>query len=303
VGTGFHHELTGRENILLNGALLGMGREEIKRKFDEIVDFSGIEKFIDTPVKRYSSGMYVRLAFAVAAHLDPEILLVDEVLAVGDAGFQQKCLGKMDDVAKRGRTVLFVSHNMGAISSLCSRAILLVDGEKFSDDTATNIVSQYMESISDTTGSSYLCREEPDSRAWIVSANLKSAAGKDCGTFLMTEPIFVDCVLNISANSKLTLSVQIKEMDNAPIYHFPNGDSSFVIPSSPGRHRIRVRIPPLNLYPGKYRMRLALTDTVNKTQEEIEKINFVIQQDYALCPRPLPRQAGLIFSIPKWSAS
>jgi len=128
VGTGFHPELTGRENIFLNGAILGMGRAEIKKKFDEIVDFAEIEKFLDTPVKRYSSGMYVRLAFAVAAHLEPEILIVDEVLAVGDAQFQKKCLGKMEAVGKEGRTVLFVSHNMGAIENLCSRIILLDKG-------------------------------------------------------------------------------------------------------------------------------------------------------------------------------
>ncbi|MBS3029882.1 MAG: ABC transporter ATP-binding protein [Dolichospermum sp. DET50] len=129
VGTGFHPELTGRENIFLNGAILGMGKEEIKRKFDEIVAFAEVEKFLDTPVKRYSSGMYVRLAFAVAAHLEPEILIVDEVLAVGDAAFQKKCLGKMEDVAeKEGRTVLFVSHNMGAVESLCNRGIYLENG-------------------------------------------------------------------------------------------------------------------------------------------------------------------------------
>ena len=128
VGTGFHPELSGRENIYLNGAILGMGRNEIKRKFDEIVDFSGVEKFLDTPVKRYSSGMYMRLAFAVAAHLEPEILIVDEVLAVGDAQFQKKCLGKMEDVSKEGRTVLFVSHNMNAIKYLTRQCVVLMDG-------------------------------------------------------------------------------------------------------------------------------------------------------------------------------
>jgi lipopolysaccharide transport system ATP-binding protein len=129
VGTGFHPELTGRENIFLNGAILGMNKAEIKKHFDEIVDFAEVEKFLDTPVKRYSSGMYVRLAFAVAAHLEPEILMVDEVLAVGDAQFQKKCLGKMEEVGKEGRTVLFVSHNTAAIKALCTRAILLVSGE------------------------------------------------------------------------------------------------------------------------------------------------------------------------------
>src|SRR5262249_22137041 len=128
VGTGFHPELTGRENVFLNGAILGMTRAEITRKFDEIVAFAEVERFLDTPVKRYSSGMYVRLAFAVAAHLDPEILLVDEVLAVGDAAFQRKCLGRMSDVARGGRTVLFVSHNLGAVRSLCSRSLYLRSG-------------------------------------------------------------------------------------------------------------------------------------------------------------------------------
>ncbi|MFC4677501.1 ABC transporter ATP-binding protein [Desulfovibrio legallii] len=135
VGTGFHPELTGRENIFLNGAILGMSRAEVRRKFDEIVDFAGVEKFLDTPVKRYSSGMYVRLAFAVAAHLEPEILIVDEVLAVGDAEFQKKCLGKMEEVGKEGRTVLFVSHNMGAIQQLCSRALMLQHGSLANDST------------------------------------------------------------------------------------------------------------------------------------------------------------------------
>src|SRR5436190_7497908 len=130
VGTGFHPELTGRENIFLNGAIMGMARAEIKRKFDEIVDFSGVEKFLDTPVKRYSSGMYVRLAFAVAAHLEPEILIVDEVLAVGDAEFQKKCLGKMKDLSEHGgRTVVFVSHNMAAVKQLCYKGILLQEGK------------------------------------------------------------------------------------------------------------------------------------------------------------------------------
>ncbi|MCA9235960.1 MAG: ABC transporter ATP-binding protein [Planctomycetales bacterium] len=147
VGTGFHPELTGRENIFLNGAILGMTRGEIKRKFDEIVGFAEVERFLDTPVKRYSSGMYVRLAFAVAAHLEPEILVVDEVLAVGDAQFQKKCLGKMQDVAQGGRTVLFVSHNMAAVSTLCSRALVLVRGRlEQSCDTSTAIAS-FLESL------------------------------------------------------------------------------------------------------------------------------------------------------------
>lgn len=147
VGTGFHPELTGRENIYLNGAILGMKRNEIIRKFDEIVAFAEIEQFLDTPVKRYSSGMYVRLAFAVAAHLEPEILVVDEVLAVGDATFQKKCLGKMSDVAKSGRTVLFVSHNIGAVVALCDRAVLLDHGQILREGLATEVTEAYQSGI------------------------------------------------------------------------------------------------------------------------------------------------------------
>jgi lipopolysaccharide transport system ATP-binding protein len=145
VGTGFHAELTGRENIYLNGAILGMKKEEIRRKFDEIVSFSGVEKFIDTPVKHYSSGMYLRLAFAVAAHLEPEILIVDEVLAVGDTQFQKKCLNKMQDVEQEGRTVLFVSHNMQAVTRLCQRAILLGGGMLLHDGLSRQVVTKYLE--------------------------------------------------------------------------------------------------------------------------------------------------------------
>lgn len=159
VGTGFHPELTGRENIYLNGAILGMSRREVKLKFDEIVDFSEVEKFLDTPVKRYSSGMYVRLAFAVAAHLEPEILIVDEVLAVGDAQFQRKCLGKMSAVGREGRTVLFVSHNMAAIRTLCSRALLMKDGRVIKDEEIETAIGSYL-SEGNTSESSILWTEE-----------------------------------------------------------------------------------------------------------------------------------------------
>jgi len=151
VGAGFHPELSGRENVYLNGAILGMRREEIKRKFDAIVDFAEVERFIDTPVKRYSSGMYVRLAFAVAAHLEPEVLIVDEVLAVGDHAFQQKCLGRMEDVSRDGRTVLFVSHSMAAIQQLCSRVLLLKNGALVADGSPTDVIGNYLGEVKHTS--------------------------------------------------------------------------------------------------------------------------------------------------------
>jgi lipopolysaccharide transport system ATP-binding protein len=152
VGTGFHPELTGRENVFLNGAILGMGKREIEAKFDEIVAFAEVEKFLDTPVKRYSSGMYVRLAFAVAAHLEPDILIVDEVLAVGDAAFQKKCLGKMEDVSKHGRTVIFVSHNMAAVSALCDKAIVLEKGRLKDIGDTEKVINEYLHAGKKSTG-------------------------------------------------------------------------------------------------------------------------------------------------------
>jgi lipopolysaccharide transport system ATP-binding protein len=173
VGTGFHPELTGRENIYLNGAILGMRREEISRRFDEIVDFAEVEQFIDTPVKHYSSGMYMRLAFAVAAHLEPEVLVVDEVLAVGDAAFQKKSLGKMGEVARSGRTVLFVSHNMGAIRSLCQRGLLLHGGQLVLQDTAAACADAYLRQYQQGSGAGVVELQRPaGSLAWMTQVRV-----------------------------------------------------------------------------------------------------------------------------------
>jgi lipopolysaccharide transport system ATP-binding protein len=189
VGTGFHQELTGRENIFLNGAILGMTRAEIVRKFDEIVEFSGIEEFLDTPVKRYSSGMYVRLAFAVAAHLEPEILIVDEVLAVGDAAFQKKCLGKMGSFAQSGRTVLFVSHNMEAVRTLCQRCVWLKNGRLHKDGKADEIVESYFDSISNELSFS---SANPDYGLTIQKVVLKNDRGEESSQFHPGEDLIVE---------------------------------------------------------------------------------------------------------------
>ena len=183
VGTGFHSELTGRENIYLNGAILGMDKAQIKKNFDEIVAFADVEKFLDTPVKRYSSGMYVRLAFAVAAHLEPEILIVDEVLAVGDAQFQQKCLGKMEAVGKEGRTVLFVSHNMSTVRQLCSRSYLLSKGSLVADGLTSEIINQYMqEGLTQRNGSSATAYKhiKGDGKAQIQRITINGYQDSEC---------------------------------------------------------------------------------------------------------------------------
>jgi len=189
VGTGFHPELTGRENVYLNGAILGMSREEIDRKFDEIVAFAEVDRFLDTQVKHYSSGMHLRLAFAVAAHLEPEILLVDEVLAVGDASFQRKCLGKMGDVARSGRTVLFVSHNLEAVQRLCQRAVWIEQGRIARDGPTAEVVSAYLHQWSTARRSLYRAPETgDDDRAHLESAELLDASGRRTGRLRLGEP-------------------------------------------------------------------------------------------------------------------
>ncbi len=194
VGTGFHPELTGRENVYLNGAILGMRRSEIERKFDEIVAFAEVERFIDTPVKRYSTGMHMRLAFSVAAHLEPEILLVDEVLAVGDAAFQKKCIGKVDQVSRHGRTVLFVSHNMAAVQSLCTRVIWMKDGRLIANGDPQEVVSRYLHtSFSSLTEQEW---EEPANAPGNDEVRLRRACVRRLGK-AASDPLNVRCPLQI----------------------------------------------------------------------------------------------------------
>lgn len=220
VGTGFHPELTGRENIYLNGAILGMARREITRKFDEIVAFAEVEKFIDTPVKHFSSGMYLRLAFAVAAHLEPEILLVDEVLAVGDGRFQRKCLDKMQDVGQQGRTVLFVSHNMPAITRLCPRTILLDAGRIIDDGPSSQVVGTYLSSGLGTNSA----------RVW---ADLDTAPGNDivrlCAVRVCNEDQVVSDALDIRRPLGIEMEYEVLQSGHVltPNYHFYNEDGIY----------------------------------------------------------------------------
>ncbi|MEI7816632.1 MAG: ABC transporter ATP-binding protein [Desulfuromonadales bacterium] len=257
VGTGFHPELTGRENIYLNGAILGMSRVDIKRKFDEIVDFAEVEKFLDTPVKRYSSGMYVRLAFAVAAHLEPEILIVDEVLAVGDAQFQKKCLGKMEDVsAKEGRTVLFVSHQMGAIAQLCNKAILLNKGEITQTGSVQHVVSYYLnQSTSGNIGFEAEASSLNKDIA-IVRAQTYDADGNPAVNFAHNHPIVIEIVCKVNKWVKGT-EVRIGVRDSKR--NVFTSDSELVNDDGqlPQEFRTRVIIPAGLLRPEQYFITLA----------------------------------------------
>lgn len=220
VGTGFHPELSGRENVYMNGTILGMKKAEIDRKFDEIVDFSGVERFLDTPVKRYSSGMKVRLAFAVAAHLEPEILIIDEVLAVGDAEFQKKCLGKMEDVAGGGRTVLFVSHNMSAIQNLCGRAISLIQGQVCNDGPTDAVIEDYLERFRGEASSGFLNNDmrKTSSTARLSTGRLLDAKGNETSNPCAGEPTTFELdYTNAQEGTKAMVVVFINNQQNIVI--------------------------------------------------------------------------------------
>lgn len=256
VGTGFHPELTGRENVYLNGAILGMKRSEIERKFDEIVAFAELEKFIDTPVKRYSSGMYVRLAFAVAAHLEPEILIVDEVLAVGDTDFQKKCLGKMQSVSQEGRTVMLVSHNMGAIKRLCQKTIYLKQGYLQSFGYTDSVIGQYISQGLSSEGSVTWERDDPnagDNFLRLHSLTLLNAQRESTTDFDFLEPILieVDYTIEEAARSRLTLWIY---NDDGVLLLVTGNDGSLVdIPrKEAGHYTATCAVPAHLLNNGRY---------------------------------------------------
>jgi lipopolysaccharide transport system ATP-binding protein len=218
VGTGFHPELTGRENIYLNGAILGMRRTEIGRRFAEIAEFAEIDKFLDTPVKHYSSGMYVRLAFAVAAHLEPEILFVDEVLAVGDAQFQAKCLGKIGEISRTGRTIMFVSHNMGAVRALCTTGLLLSDGRVVHRGSVDSAVSEYLSSASRTTGKAEFSRRPEATEAYVRSIELGLASSEGpVARIAFQEPFSIHIVVESDRDLNAVLGVALRDQLNQVI--------------------------------------------------------------------------------------
>lgn len=257
VGTGFHPELTGRENIFLNGAILGMTKAEVRKKFDEIVAFSEIEKFIDTPVKRYSSGMYVRLAFAVAAHLDPEILVVDEVLAVGDAAFQKKCLGKMGAVAKEGRTVLFVSHNMGAVRNLCEQALVFRNGRILSVGTAGEQVSVYLRDTEQRAEADIATRKDRsgDGRVRLTSIRVKDALTGGVGTVCAGNPTEFAFSFAKMVNEPLSIGIGFSCFHGAggeKIFHNDSLQQNVLYQNIPANGSIVCRIPKIPLPPGHY---------------------------------------------------
>jgi lipopolysaccharide transport system ATP-binding protein len=269
VGTGFHPELTGRENIFLNGSVLGMSRADIQKRFDAIVQFAEVERFLDTAVKHYSSGMYMRLAFAVAAHLEPDILIVDEVLAVGDAAFQKKCLGKMKDVGAEGRTVLFVSHNMGAISEFCNRAILLDQGGVLADDAPSKVIPIYAGGTGDAQSFGCYTYEDKGTECWINAVSFRKSGGEISSKFELIEQISIEIhYLARSSLQELQITVTLLKDGIELIHAFDNDDEVEIIPTPPGQHRTIYTLPARILKEGVYSVRV----TAGLPRELIEDI-------------------------------
>jgi len=298
VGTGFHPELSGRENIFLNGAILGMRKKEIQRKLEEIVDFAGIERYLDTPVKRYSSGMYVRLAFAVAAHLESEILIVDEVLAVGDAEFQKKCLGKMGEVSKgEGRTVLFVSHNMASIGQLCRKGIYLSKG-KIENAGDINLVLDDYINCENTNNSSYESKINKQDGNFL-KIDLFEESGKEGNIFFNeTKPyLLIKYQLGENVNN-FNVGIIVSNSLNANIYSSADTDLNPSLTSfkKKGIYQVRVPLSILNLNNGSYKITL-LMGIINTTVFDEVTLNFTIQNNNYL---NTGHRAGMLLNIVRW---
>jgi lipopolysaccharide transport system ATP-binding protein len=262
VGTGFHPELSGRENIFMNGSILGMRKVEITKHFDSIVDFSGVEKFLDTPLKRYSSGMQLRLAFAVAAFLEPEILIIDEVLAVGDAEFQKKCLGKMDEVSKSGRTVLFVSHDLSAVSTLTKKSIFLDKGKVKQFDTTPAVIQAYSSNFTQTN---IHYQDAIEGKPCITKVEVVTSEG---GVLQGNEkPLVVNFEVQLPGDlSGMALSMQIFNHLNQAITYNWFFDEANAAPRKGGTHNLSINFDKIKLYQGNYFVRVHLAETVTKTK-------------------------------------
>lgn len=306
VGTGFHQELTGRENIFLNGSILGMSRKEVQRKFDEIVDFSEVEQFLDTPVKRYSSGMYVRLAFAVAAHLEPEILVVDEVLAVGDAQFQKKCLGKMEEVSTQGRTILFVSHQLGSVQALCNRAILLRKGELVDDGEAGEVIQRYLTSLVSAPTFNPFSLNNPDrnisGRVWLTDGYILNSNGHKINNMMAGENIKV--VFHYESTSEiedLEVIFTIFNSNGVAVTNIHTGLTEDQYDNYPERGVAECTIQKLPLAIGDYRIAVALSVLGERRDLISNAIQFsVIDSAFFGGPRVPPSAYCMVYIDHSW---
>jgi lipopolysaccharide transport system ATP-binding protein len=303
VGTGFHPELTGRENIFLNGAILGMSREEIKRKFDEIVAFAEVEKFLDTPVKRYSSGMYVRLAFAVAAHLEPEVLVVDEVLAVGDAQFQQKCLGKMENIGEEGRTVILVSHNMSTVRQLCTKAFLLKSGCLNFEGSPSEVISNYIQSElkEDKEKNRVYKHIKGDGSVQIQKIVLNNTSDLECVVSIFEEiEISIDYVVNVSLNY-LECFLLISSLEGEVQASLFQRDSGTYIEPSIGQGTTKIKFKN-HLMPGKYLLSAGFFDRARQFVDWVEYAESFLVESSFDDGRKYDNRLGKVGFLANWMA-
>jgi lipopolysaccharide transport system ATP-binding protein len=307
VGTGFHPELTGRENIFLNGAILGMTKAEIRKKFDEIVDFAGVERYMDTPVKRYSSGMYVRLAFAVAAHLEPEILICDEVLAVGDAEFQKKCMGKMQDVSKHGRTILFVSHNMAAVSKLCSQCALLDGGRLKMIGPTDAIIPHYLKSGKQTEGIrtwDETAENNSDPRLKMRALRIVAPDGSTTGHVDIRKPFTVEVEYQIFETlPQFRLALRVVAPDGTVAFTTSeSADPSYETKScAAGYYTARCFVPGNLLNEGFYSLMLSADIPLQKVLfVEEGVIGFLVEQTGGVNARFSEKWPGVVCPQLKW---
>jgi lipopolysaccharide transport system ATP-binding protein len=306
VGTGFHQELSGRDNVFLSGAIMGMRRAEIARKFDQIIAFAQIEDFVDTPVKRYSSGMYVRLAFAVAAHLDPEILLVDEVLAVGDVAFQKKCLGKIGEIARGGRTVLFVSHNMAAIESLCGDCLMFSRGRLAARGEPHRIMAHYFMSEIEPRADAYDLREHPGRRLGSVPTmthvEFRSEQGMPSGTVRINAPMAVYVRYAAQRPLRPVLGIVIKTIYGAPVFCVSDRFCDQLVSCDPAiRATVVCTIARIPLLPGTYMIDLWLGDAGDDFDVIFDAISFeVLPADVTGTGRLPPPDHGPVFCEAQW---
>lgn len=307
VGTGFHPELTGRENVLLNGAILGMRAREIRAKFDEIVAFSGVEKFLDTPVKRYSSGMRVRLAFSIAAHLDPEILLIDEVLAVGDAAFQRKCLSKMGNIAETGRTVLFVSHNMPVVSALCSRTIIMKDGALYYNGPTSTGVNRYLlESNEAARDAEWVATEvEQDEVASLIAVRVMDKEGRMRADFSSQEEIVVEVDVRIREwHPNFRVGLEIETDLLGTIFKTVHTDFGQPLNSDsfePGVYRFQTKLPRHVLNSSLYYITPTLgIQRVRRLETPQRAVKFMVELEVPNPTMQAPSRPGIIAPMLPW---
>lgn len=309
VGFGFHPELTGRENIFLNGAILGMTRKETEKKFDQIVSFAEIDKFLDTPIKRYSSGMYVRLAFSIAAHLESEILLVDEVLSVGDVQFQEKCIGKIGETTKTGRTVIFVSHNMASLQKLCSKGLVFESGKAAFFGEIEDAVRHYLESLNCLSSSVWSIAngwtpgKMPD-KARILEVALLDRAGKLANSFFSGDPLTIRIrafLPNAAEDAQVSFVIRSPAIGN--IYHCLTRDAEFYPKGLQGIVTFTATFPRISLYPGVYLVddvwlaKIRNNETIDCAKDVL---SFRVESGGTYLSRPVSRNTAIIHEIPQW---